>query len=182
MENSEERAEYLRFHEGISEKEIPFLIRSCQAMNHQSHHTPSLNYFGYFRGLTISFLCAAVIFSGCTSSSFQPAPVASPVPLAEYHRAGGIAGIIEYLYIFENGTAISSKIRNGTITLNQSEINEIDDILRRAPVISQKAEENSSRKMPDMIHFSVRYRGNEVRAPDPAIRKLQEILNRAPGR
>jgi hypothetical protein len=136
----------------------------------------------YFVILVIVTLLTAIIFCGCTSLISQPAPVTSPVPLAEYHRAGGIAGIIEYLYIFENGTAISSKIRNGTITLDQSEINEIDDLLMQAPVISQNAEENSSRRVPDMIHQSVRYRGNEVRAPDPAIRKLQEILNRAPGR
>ena len=149
-------------------------------MNHQSHHTLSLNYFGYFKGLTIIFLCATVIFSGCASPASRPAPVISSVPLAEYHHSGGIAGIIEYLYIYENGTVISSKIRNGTIALNQSEINEIDDLLRQAPVLSRNVDENSSRRIPDMIHFSVRYRGTEVKAPDSAMGKLQEILNRVP--
>jgi hypothetical protein len=145
-----------------------------------SNGARTMKHSGYLTVLIIIFLCTSVILGGCTSPASRPMAVTSSVPLAEYHRSGGIAGILEYLYIYENGTVISSKIRNGTIILNRSEINEIDDLLRKAPVLSQNADENTSRKIPDMIHLSVRYRGNTVKAPDSAMGKLQEILNRIP--
>ena len=133
------------------------------------------------KGMICALIFTAVIFSGCTSPSARPAPVTSSVPLAEYHHVGGIAFVYDNLYLYENGTAIIlTKKRNTTIILNQSEINEIDDLLKQAPVISQSGNENSSRRIPDMIYTTVKYRGNNVAASDPAHLKLIEILNRVP--
>ena len=139
-----------------------------------------MKYTGYSTTLVIIILLTVIIFSGCTSSPSPPAPVTSSVPLAEYHRSGGIAGIFESLSIYENGTVISSKIRNGSITINQSEISEIDDLLKQAPVISQNETSTYPRGAADMMYISVKYRGNEVKAPDQAYGKLVEILNRVP--
>jgi hypothetical protein len=72
--------------------------------------------------------------------------------------------------------------RNTTIFLNQSEISEIDYLLKQAPVISPSPNDNSSRRIPDMIYTSVWYRGNEVKAPDSAYRKLTDIFDRVPER
>jgi hypothetical protein len=149
------------------------------SLNYESNEAPPMKYTGYSTGIIISLLCAAVIFSGCTSPSSPPAPVTSSVPLAEYHHVGGIAFVSDHLYLYENGTAIISKMyRNTTLILNQSEISEIDNLLKQAPVISQSANDNSSRRIPDMIYTSVWYRGNEVKAPDSAYRKLTEVLDR----
>jgi hypothetical protein len=138
-----------------------------------------MNYRGYSSGLVIIILCAAVIFSGCTSPSSRPAPVTSSVPLAEYHHVGGIAFVSDHLYLYDNGTAIIQKMyRNTSIILNPSEISEIDDLLKQAPVISPSPSDNSSRRIPDMIYTSVWYRGNEVKAPASAYRKLTDIFER----
>jgi hypothetical protein len=137
---------------------------------------------GYAAAFLLLILIIAAIICGCTSAPSlpPPTPAATSVPLAEYHRSGGIAGIHEYLGIYENGTVISSRVRNGTITLNRSEISEIDALLREAPVISDDRNTTSSRKARDMMYYSVKYHGNEVKAPDSAFTKLTEILNRVP--
>jgi hypothetical protein len=132
------------------------------------------------KGIICALLFTAVIFSGCAGPVSPPVPVTSSVPLAEYHRSGGIAGIFESLSIYENGTVISSKIRNGSITLNQSEISEIDDLLKQAPVISQNETTTYPKGGADMMYISVKYRGNKVKAPDQVYGKLVEILNRVP--
>jgi hypothetical protein len=128
----------------------------------------------------VVFLLVAVAAAGCLG--VRTPPVAQPTPPAimlEYHRVGGIAGLDDRLVIFDNGAAVfSSRTINRELSLNQTDLDRITALFSGAQYSMLQGNYTLRHEGPDLIHYTITYRGKTVNTEDSAVPpSLQLVLD-----
>lgn len=128
----------------------------------------------------VAFLLVTAAVAGCLG--VRTPPVAKPVPpeiVLDYHRTGGIAGLNDRLVIFGNGAAVfSSRTTNRELMLNQTDLDRLSAIFTDAQYSMLEGNYTLRHEGPDLIHYSVTYRGKTVNTEDSAVPpSLQTIID-----
>lgn len=123
--------------------------------------------------LVCALLLAALagLWAGCT-------PGASPGPLLEYSRSGGIAGFDDHLVVESSGKAVlTRRTARSEFTVDPAMLSQLQATAEQADFAKLRGEHLPARPGADLFEYVLIYKGNRVRTMDTAVpESLQPLL------